>query len=206
MHTPEQTYISLQDVTALLGKWTDGNHGFLDQIVPLVYKELHHMARLRFRGESKGETLQATGLVNEAYLKLKKMGCKPFNDRQHFIYFVSDVMRRIMVDRARTRLALKRRNEGECEIDNSLDAGDMQQPGESAIAVHQALERLAEDRPRAVRIVDMKFFLGMTHDEIAEVMNISKATVKREWNSIQPLLKHELTRPHFDSGEVGDES
>ena len=184
---------SPQGITELLGKWSQGDEGALDQLMPLVYDELRRLAGGYLRRERREHTLQPTALVNEAYLKLVRQREIPWQNRAQFFGIAAQLMRQILVDHARAHGAAKR---GGHLINVSLkDIGAFYTKGEAdVLAVHDALERLAEIDPDQSRIVELRFFGGLTIEETGEVMKVSHSTVEREWRIAKAWLKRELTK------------
>ena len=163
----------------------------LEELVPLVYDELRRMAHRQLAARAPGATLQTTGLVHEAYLKLVDQSRARWSDRAHFLAVASLAMRHVLVDRAKARLAQKR---GGGRVRVSLDeeriAAD-DQP-EALLQLHEALERLAAVEPRLARVVECRFFGGLTHEEIAESLGITVRTVERDWAKARVLLRRAL--------------
>ena len=183
------------DVTELLLDWRGGNVDALDQLVPLVYDELRKLAYAGMRGESATSTLQPTALVNEAYLRLVEMDI-PWQDRVHFFAVAGSLMRRIVVDEARRRRAKKR---GGDQRPLSLDDVDIaDQPVQDLLALDQAMGQLAAFDERKSKVVELRFFAGLTLSETAEVMGISKATVERDLKMAKAWLSAELRRGPSD--------
>jgi RNA polymerase sigma factor (TIGR02999 family) len=180
-----------QEVTQLLLAWSRGNRAALDQLIPLVSTELHRLAHHYMRRERAGHTLQTTALVNEAYVRLVDASRVEWRDRAHFFAVSANLMRRILVDFARTRRYQKR---GGGAIAVSLDVDDIPspQPGPDIVALDAALEELAAFDPDAARIVELRFFGGMTVEETAEVVGLSPRTIKREWAAAKAWLLGEM--------------
>ena len=170
-----------EDVTRLLVQWSGGDREALDRLVPFIYGELHRIAERQFRGERADNTLQPTALVNELYLRLIKQSGVNWQNRSQFFGICAKIMRQVLVDRARARNATKR-GSGNYKLDLT-DVGDVPEKTESLdlLALDQALDRLASFDEQQTRIVEMKFFGGLTIEEIAEAMGVSPATVKRDW-------------------------
>jgi RNA polymerase sigma factor (TIGR02999 family) len=191
---------SPQEVTQLLRAWSGGEESALDKLVPLVYGELHRMARRYMARERPGNTLQVTALVNEAYLKLihSPQGLvdsrqASWQNRAHFFAVCAQVMRRILVDRARSRRAGKRgMGTPALELDEALVVAQ----GQSAdlVALDDALKDLAALDPRKGQIVELRFFGGLSVEETAEVLKVSKETVMRGWKLAKSWLRRELSR------------
>lgn len=180
-----------QEVTQLLLAWSRGNRAALDQLIPLVSTELHRLAHHYMRRERAGHTLQTTALVNEAYVRLVDASRVEWRDRAHFFAVSANLMRRILVDFARTRRYQKR---GGGAIAVSLDVDDIPspQPGPDIVALDAALEALAAFDPDAARIVELRFFGGLTVEETAEVVGLSPRTIKREWAAAKAWLLGEM--------------
>jgi RNA polymerase sigma-70 factor, ECF subfamily len=180
-------------VTTLLLAWADGDEGALDQLVPLVHRELRRLAQRAMAGERADHTLQPTALVNEVYLRLVDMKSVRWNDRAHFFALSARLMRRILVDIARSR-RYQKRGGGAATI--ALD--HVQVPGperaEDLVALDEALERLAQFDPRRSQVVELRFFGGLGVEEVAEVLNVSRHTVMRDWTLARTWLFRELRR------------
>jgi RNA polymerase sigma factor (TIGR02999 family) len=178
-------------ITELLELWNQGDRDAMEKLVPLVYGELHRLARRYIAAERPGHTLQATALVNEAYLKLVDSEHMSWEGRAHFFGVCAHVMRRILVDWARSRQAQKRGSDArKLELDDALVAAV--QPGTDLVAVDDALKALADIDPRKSRIVELRFFGGMSVKETAEVLKISNETVHRDWKLAKSWLRREL--------------
>ena len=182
-----------EDLTQLLLRWRSGDETALDQLMPLVYGELHRLARQCLRGERAGHTLQTTALVNEAYLRLIRSSQVEWQDRAHFFAVAAQLMRRVLVDEARTRNYKKRGGE---MIRVSLDEAMMISSERNAelVALDEALNRLAQFAPRKCQVVELRFFSGLGIEETAAVLNISPDIVKREWRTAKLWLLNELTK------------
>jgi RNA polymerase sigma factor (TIGR02999 family) len=186
-------------ITQLLNAHASGNDHALDQLVPLIYNELHHMAYNRLFGERPGHTLNATALVHEAYLKLAQFDRINFQNSKHFFAIASQVMRNILVDYAIRQKAQKRGGKqspvtlGEADAIAEVDVLDV-------LSVHQALERLSDLDERQVRVVECRFFGGLTIEETAKALNISEPTVSRDWNMARAWLNKELLDVKMDNG------
>lgn len=181
-----------EDLTQLLLRWRSGDEAALDQL-PLVYGELHRLARQCLRGERAGHTLQTTALVNEAYLRLIRSSQVQWQDRAHVFAVAAQLMRRVLVDEARTRNYKKRGGE---MIRVSLDEAMMISSERDAelMALDEALNRLAQFAPRKCQVVELRFFGGLGIEETAAVLNISPDIVKREWRTAKLWLLNELTK------------
>lgn len=178
-------------VTRLLRRWGGGDEDALDEAVGLVYDELRRLAHRRLRRERSGHTFNTTALVHEAYLKLARVDDSTFSDRAHFLAMASRVMRRILVDYARARKAAKRGGDAEpVTLDEELLVPD--DFAESVFELHEALERLEELDPRQARVIEQRYFGGLTLEETAEVVGVSLATVKRDLRFARAWLAKEL--------------
>jgi RNA polymerase sigma factor (TIGR02999 family) len=184
------------DITALLKAWSGGNPSAQEELIPLVYNELHRLAR-RFRNRSgAGETLQTTALVNEAYLRLVDIQNVAWRDRVHFFAVSAQVMRRILVDFARARGAVKRGGPAAPPVSfdpDHLPAPDSDRAAE-LIALDDALTSLAHIDPRRARVVELRIFAGFTMEEAAEVLGLSPQSVRRDWKLAKAWLLRELSR------------
>jgi len=179
-----------ETVTGLLVEWRSGNPEALNKLLPLVYGELHKLARHKMQNEREGHTLQHTALVHEAYIKLVQMDIS-WNDRAHFFAMAARAMRHILVDHARTKNRDKRGGEFEKV---SLDEADAPSGGSPVdiLDLDRALQRLAELDSRQSEIIELHYFGGMTHEEIAAVTGVSATTVDRELRLAKAWIKHEL--------------
>lgn len=184
--------VSRHDVTILLKAWSDGDESALHKLTPLVYAELHRLARRYMAGEHQQHTLQATALLNEAYMRLIDWKNVRWQNRAHFFAVSAQMMRRILVDYARSRRNQKRGG-GACRV--TLDEAFVfsQDKSPDLIAVDAALERLAEIDPRKSRVVELRFFGGLSLEEMAEVLKVSPFTVHRDWKLAKAWLHRELT-------------
>jgi RNA polymerase sigma factor (TIGR02999 family) len=190
---PENRMDTAPDVTQLLLAWSDGNRDALDELTPLIYRELKKLAESYLRRERVGHTLQPTALAHEAYIKLIDQQNVRWQNRAHFFGIAAQAMRRILVDHARARLAGKRGSGAAVvALDEAVDVSD--QRADQLIALDEALKSLAELDPDKSRVVELKYFGGMTLEEIAEVLGVSRATVIREWRMAKAWLYGELKR------------
>jgi RNA polymerase sigma factor (TIGR02999 family) len=179
------------DVTGLLRAWNEGEPGALDALMPIVYGELHQLARAKLRGERPDHTLQATALVNEAYVRLVGQTRMRWQNRAQFFGTAAQFMRRILVDHARDRLAVKRgAGAPRVELDDAILATN--ERGIDLLALDAALERLEQLDARQSQLVVLRFFGGLTIEEAAAVLEISPATAKREWVTARIWLRREL--------------
>ena len=185
------------DVTALLQQIRAGDSAAVDKLIPLVLNELRSLARIQLRSERPGHTLQPTALVNEAYLRLVTDQARDWQNRAHFIGVSVSIMRRILIDHARRKQALKR-DGGEPVLIESIDyAGFSYQEAEELIALNLALDQLEEINPRQRRIVELRYFGGLSIEETAEVLNVSPITVKRDWVAARAWLKGQIRPETF---------
>jgi RNA polymerase sigma factor (TIGR02999 family) len=183
---------SEKDVTQLLMAWNEGDQRARDQIMPLVYNELRRLARNYLRRERPNHTLQPTALVHEAYLRLVNQSRVNWQNRKHFFGIAARAMRQILINHAETRQAAKRGGSAERLSLDALDRIVVKQ-NVDLIVLNEALKNLECFDPTQGHIVELRFFSGLTIEEIAEVMNISPATVKREWSTARAWLRRELS-------------
>ena len=180
-------------ITQLLLAWSDGDRAALDELTPLVYRELKKIAEAYLRRERSEHTLQPTALAHEAYLKLIDQQRVRWQNRAHFYGIAAQAMRRILVDHARARHAEKRGGEGVIvSLDEAVDVSD-QQTGQ-LLALDEALRALAAFAPQKSRVVELRYFGGLTLEETAEVLGVSRATVIREWRLAKAWLYGELNK------------
>ena len=179
------------DVTRLLLAWNNGDRAALDDLMPIIYEELRRLARHQMRFESPGHTLQATGLVNEAYMRLVDQKRVNWQNRAHFFGAAAQIIRRVLVDHARARHRLKR---GGSAVKVSLHDGIGAVDGSQldVMALDRALSALAKLDPQQERIIELRFFAGLSIEETAEALNISPATVKRDWATARAWLYREM--------------
>lgn len=180
--------------THLLKEWSNGNALVLEDLVPLVYMELRKQASRYMRGERPGHTLQTTALIHETYLKLIDQRQTDWKNRAHFFGISSRIMRRVLLDYARAKTSEKRGGEA-VHISLEDDFTISEDPkGVDLIALDQALDRLAAIDEQQARIVELKYFSGLTLNETAEVLKVSRSTVANNWNVARAWLHRELTR------------
>jgi len=180
------------EITSLLHQHLAGDGDAFDRLVPLVYGRLRELARRQLRRQSRGETLDTTALVHEAYLQLVDETGVSWQDRTHFYAITARAMRRIIVDHVRQRLAIKRGGgQPALALDEDL-AGGARPETELVIAVDRALEGMSAFNERLTRLVECRFFAGMTEEETAEALGISLRTVQRDWIRAQAWLRREL--------------
>lgn len=171
--------------------WRSGDEEALHRLLPLVYEELRRVARRHLRGERPGHTLQTTALIHEAYLRLIDQGAAEARDHSHFVALTSHLMRQILVDHARARLAKKR--DGGCRVTLAEDLAVAAQPGEiDVLAVDEALNRLAGLDAQQARVVELRYFGGLSIRETSEALGVSEATVKRDWATARAWLHREI--------------
>jgi len=184
---------SSQPISELLVRWKRGNEGALKALLPLVYDELRRLAHYHLQAERPNHTLQSTALVHEAYLRLVGQEPLRLDNRAHFFAVASHLMREILVDYARKHLAAKRgANSLTLSLDEAIALPRKRDP--NLVALDDALKRLAVRDARQSRIVEMRFFGGLSIDETSEVLKISPATVKREWTVARAWLHREIDR------------
>lgn len=181
------------EVTELLLNWQAGDASALDRLAPLLYDELRRLAGSMFRRERAGHTLQPTAVVNEAYIRLVKQGAVNFSTRAHFFGVAARVMRQVLVDASRARLAEKRGGGGVKVELNEDQQGGASRTDLDVMALHQALEQLASLDPRKARIVEMRYFGGLTGEEIAGVLDVGTATVTRDLRMAEAWLARALS-------------
>ena len=181
------------NVTLLLDQLSKGNREAINELVPLVYGELRRIAGAYMRREQAGHTLQATGLVNEAYLRLVAGSGGNWQNRAHFFGIAANTMRQILLDHARKKHAEKRGGEEARRVDIDMALLVAEDSLEDVIAVDEVLTRLEKLDARQARLVELRFFGGLGEDEAAEVLGISKSTLKREWRSAKAWLSREMT-------------
>ncbi len=182
----------VREVTALLDAWSDGEPEALAELMPLVYDELRRIAVRQFRHESKGHTLQPTAVVNEAFLRLKGQRQVRWRSRTEFFAIASKLIRRVLVDHVRHRRRLKRGGDvPKVPFDEMLGRAELRAPG--LIALDDALEALTELAPRQSRVVELRIFGGLTLEEVAIALDMSRSTVHREWNAALLWLRRELS-------------
>ncbi|MGH9855289.1 MAG: sigma-70 family RNA polymerase sigma factor [Blastocatellia bacterium] len=189
-----------EDVTELLRKWNEGDEQALDQLIPLVYDELQRLARQCLRHERPDHSMHTGTLVHEAYLRLVDCNRVEWRDRQHFFAIAARVMRRVLVDEARKRNHQKRGGGLSLVL---LDEAMMlsHERDDELLALNEALERLEQRSERKCRVVELRYFIGLTIEETAEVLGITADIVKREWNSAKRWLHRELNGREMTSNE-----
>ena len=183
---------SSEGITRLLVDWGKGDPAALEKLMPIVYSELRRLASNFLRRERAEHTLQPTALVNEAYLKLVDQRDAKWQNRAHFFGISAQLMRRILVDHARQHQAVKRGGSGQQRISITSVEKLAKQPEVDLLALNEALDELAKMDPQQSRIVELKFFGGLSIDEIAEVLGIGHATVERDWKMARAWLRRQL--------------
>ena len=184
---------STNEITQLLQGWRGGDRGALDTLLPLVYNELRRLAHFHLRNERPDHTLQTAALVNEAYCRLVGQSPPELENRTHFFAVAAQLMRQILVDYARRHRAAKR-GASICKI-SLADAAMLPQRKESdVLAIDDALKALTKIDPRQSRVVELRFFAGLSLEEISEVMGIAPATVQRDWMAARAWLHREISR------------
>lgn len=176
-----------RDVTELLLQWNAGDEGALEHLTPLLYNDLRSLARSVLSREQPGHTLSATALVHEVYLRLVDQRRVRWENRAHFFGAAAHIMRRVLVDHARARTATKRGG-GSARVPIDEGMGSVEAVAAEILDLDAALSRLADVDPRKVRVVEMKFFAGMTNEEVACALSISDATVERDWKLARAWL------------------
>ncbi len=184
---------SHQDVTELLMAWGNGDQDALSRLMPLVYDELHRLAEGYMRREHAGHTLQTTALLNEAYIKLVDSSRVRWQNRAHFFAVAAQLMRRILVDFARNRRYQKRGGDWR-QVTLGEGLGVVTNVDSDLVALDEALQELAKLDPRKARVVELRFFGGLSLEETAEALQISTDTVGRDWRAAKAWLKRELKR------------
>jgi len=182
------------DATELLRAWNEGDKAALDELVPLVERELHRLAHAHMRRERQGHTLQATALVNEVFVRLADGANPNWKDRAHFLGIAARLMRQILVDHARSR-GYQKRGGGAQRVSLEEAALITPEPALDVLAVDRALEAFAKLDARKSQVVELRFFGGLSIEETAEVLGISAETVKRDWRVAKLWLARELDRP-----------
>lgn len=182
-------------ITVLLHAWMDGDAGALNRLMTVVQAELRRLARVHMRGERSDHTLQPTALVNEVYLRLVDIRRLKWHDRAHFFNMVSTVMRRVLVDAARARGANKRQRSRVCvTFDEARFADRRAEPAVDVLSLNDALTSLAAFDARKARVVELRFFGGLSVEEAAQVLEVSVETVARDWRAAKLWLRREISR------------
>jgi RNA polymerase sigma factor (TIGR02999 family) len=181
-----------KDITQLLMNWANGDQGALETLMPLVYQELRRLARSHMRRERPGHTLATTGLVHEAYLRLVDQKVN-WQSRAHFFGIAAQLMRRILVDHAKSHRRAKRGG-GASKVSLHEHLLVAEAPDQDIVGLDEALGRLEKVDPQRGRIVELRFFGGLSNEETAEALGVSAATVQRQWAGARAWLYHELSR------------
>ena len=189
---PTQCSSTEHRLTALLDDWRNGVNDAPDELFRLVYHELKRIARRHMRNEAPGHSLQTTALVNEAYIRLLDQAHVSWQNRAHFYAIAAQTMRRILVDRARGRARIKRGGDAYRISLDQADGFDVES-SKDLLALDEALQVLASIDPRRSRVVELRFFGGLTNAEIAEVLEVAPNTVIRDWNMARAWLYHEIS-------------
>lgn len=194
----------MSDVTRILNAFLPDDPGATEELLPLVYSELRKLAASKMASQPPGQTIQATVLVHEAFIKLSARNGRRWNDRRHFFATAAEAMRHILIDRARKRRTVRH---GGNAVRYSLDSMEglelpAETPGDedTLLAVNEALDLLAEREPAKAQVVKLKFFVGLQNKEIAEILDVSTKTVQRQWITARAWLFQQLD----ESGENGD--
>ena len=187
------------DVTRLLRAWGRGDPAALDQLTPVIYAELRRRAHGYMKNERPGHTLQTTALANEAWLRLVNVSVVDWKDRAHFFAIAANIMRRILVDAARARGRGKREGSAQrVDLDEIPDISSRRDP--ELIAIDDALQTLAELDPRKAKVIELRFFGGLSVEETAEVLKLHEQTVLRDWRLARVWLMREMTGQRKGSG------
>lgn len=183
-----------QNITALLHEWKQGKKEAFDKMFPLIYDELRRRASVYLRNERQGHTLQTTALVNEAYLKFFNKNEIDYDDRNHFFAIAANVMRQILVDYARTRKQEKRGGNAENIPLDEARVVSINEKSVDLVKLDEALIELSKFDERQAKIVELKYFGGMSNDETAEILGVSNVTVRRDWDLAKAWLFQELSK------------
>jgi RNA polymerase sigma-70 factor (ECF subfamily) len=183
----------VEDITALLLAWGRGDDAALQQLIPLVHRELHQIARGCLKGERRGHTLQPTALVNEAFLRLIDVRRVSWKNRSHFLAMSARLMRRVLVDFARSR-RYQKRGGGAMKVSLDEAHGVSTERGQDLVALDEALTTLSAVDERKARVIEMRFFGGLTVEETAAVLDVSRDTVLRDWRLARAWLMRELLK------------
>ena len=184
---------SPEEIKGLLLEWGNGDKAALDRVIPMVYEELRRLAHRQMRRERAGDTLQTTALINEAYMRLVDYARVRPRDRAHFFAIAAQAMRRVLIERARSRRSAKRGSGAQkLSLDEAANVSGEQ--AADLVALDQALTQLAAIDPRKSRLVELKYFGGLTNEESAEVLEVSTPTVERDWRTAKIWLHREISR------------
>ena len=185
-----------EEVSTLLQAWTDGDRAALEKLTPIVYEELRRLARHYMSRERRGHMLQTTALVNEAYMRLVDCTRMQWQNRAHFFAVSAQLMRRILLDHARKRNQKRGAEREHISLDSAVPLNS--NPGSDLVALDDALGTLARMDERKAKVVELRFFGGLSVEETAEVLKISSVTVMRDWSSARAWLYRELKRGEAD--------
>ena len=180
-------------VSLLLQEWREGDRKALDTLLPLVYKELRRLAHARLRNERPGHTLQSAALVNEAYLRLIGLDAPQWESRTHFFAIAARLMREVLVDYARRHRAGKRGG-GACKVSLEDATGVSRRQDVDVVALDDALDALAKIDPRQSQVVELRFFAGLSLQEISAALQVAPATVQRDWTAARAWLHREMSK------------
>lgn len=180
-------------ISGLLADWGRGNEEAREALIPLVYNELRRQARRHLRGERPDHTLESAALVNEAYMRMVRQDSPKWQNRAHFFGVAAQLMRHILVDHARNRLAAKR-GAGAPLLALNPEIAPAENPGIDLVALDNALDKLAAIDPQQTRLIELRFFGGLSIEETAVVLGVSPATVKREWVTARAWLRREMKK------------
>jgi RNA polymerase sigma-70 factor (ECF subfamily) len=187
-----------EDVTTLLGQWGEGSREALDRLIPLVYDELRQLAHRQLAREDTGRTIATTALVHEAYVRLVDQRRARVGSRGHFLGLAAKMMRRILVDEARKRGTAKRGSEAPLPLDDAPEPGIA--PDENLVALDDALTRLEAFDPGLSRLVELRYFAGLTIEQTADALEISRSTAVRDWQTARAWLYGALSERQNRSG------
>ena len=182
-----------REVTHLLIKWHDGERAALDELTPIVYTELRRLAASYMRRERPEHTLQPTALIHEAYMRLVDQSLPVFDSRTHFFGVAARIMRQVLVDFSRARRSAKRGSGLKTPLDEAVRLST--EPAVDVVDLHDALERLAAFDPRKAKVIELRYFGGLTRDEVADTLHLTLGTVKRDLMLGEAWLRRELARP-----------
>jgi RNA polymerase sigma factor (TIGR02999 family) len=183
----------MTDVTRILNAIEQGNVTAAEELLPLVYEELRHLASRKMSMESPGQTLQATALVHEAYIRLVGAEAQNWKGRTHFFTAAAEAMRRILIENARRKQRLKRGG-GQKKVDLEDAEPAVAEPAEDIVALNEALEKLALEDPTKANLVKLRYFAGLTIKQAAEILDISQATAERYWSYARVWLFYEIKK------------
>ena len=201
---PPQNEAGHDQITQLLSRWTEGDKEALQALIPLVYKELRQLARGRLRLERHKLTLETTAVVHEGYLRLARYCPRSLRDRKQFFAMASAIMRQVLVDHARERQAQKR--DAGIKVELTPELSPVASRDVDMLALDEALASLAKLDPRQSRIVELRYFAGLSIEETAEVLGMSPATVKRDWMTARAWLQRQMLSERAQSAGAGSAS